>query len=188
MKTVLVDMDQTLNRFWETYVDFYNYETHATLGRYERIERDQLHYYNIEENFPDHDKRTPLYGKIFAKKSFWREMNVLDEFEFDAFREICSKYNTYICTVPFKGADCCASEKIRWVRKHFPFFDTSKIIFTRDKYMIKADLLIDDAPEHLEKFPSNKLIIDYPYNKHIDGQRVRDWSEVVQTVENILKE
>jgi len=44
--------------------------------------------------------------------------------------------------------------------------------------MVKADLIIDDAPENLENMPFNKIIMDFPYNRNIGGLRVFGWKEV----------
>ena len=51
-------------------------------------------------------------------------------------------------------------------RYNIPYDD---ICFTRDKYMISGDVLIDDNPEFLDdpRDKSLKLCVEYAYNSHI---------------------
>jgi len=49
------------------------------------------------------------------------------------------------------------------------------ICFTKDKWLIKGDYLIDDNPEFIldKRDKSRKIIIDTPYNRHITDKFIR---------------
>lgn len=53
----------------------------------------------------------------------------------------------FFCTSPLRSFHFCVKEKYEWIEKHFgkPWID--KLILTRDKTIINADLLIDDRPD-----------------------------------------
>lgn len=60
------------------------------------------------------------------------------------------------------------------------------ICFTRDKWMIYSDWIIDDNPEFItdNRETASKIIIDMPYNKNVyfDGYRVKDLKEAVDLI------
>lgn len=63
------------------------------------------------------------------------------------------------------------------------------ICFTKDKWMIKANWIIDDNPEFIcnEKENARKILINMPYNQNIDynGLRANNLNEAIKL---ILKE
>ena len=55
------------------------------------------------------------------------------------------------------------------------------LCFVEDKTSVTFDILIEDAPHHISscnKAKRNVLIMDYPYNRHCTGPRVKNWSEI----------
>ena len=60
------------------------------------------------------------------------------------------------------------------------------ICFTKDKWFIKADWIIDDNPEFIcnEKEIAKKILVNMPYNKDIDydGIRVNNLKEAVNII------
>jgi 5'(3')-deoxyribonucleotidase len=71
------------------------------------------------------------------------------------------------------------------------FFEKNKIpyddiCFTRDKWMIQGDWLIDDNPEFItdERDKSRKIMINMPYNKNCDFScdRAKDLQEAVDMI------
>lgn len=60
------------------------------------------------------------------------------------------------------------------------------ICFTRDKWLIKSDWIIDDNPEFIcnEKEKAKKILVNMPYNKDIDynGLRVNNLKEAVKII------
>lgn len=90
--------------------------------------------------------------------------------QFDIF--IVSSSTTYAFT-----------EKELWVEKHLPFIGKHHLIFTHRKDMIRGDVLFDDAPHNLVAFKKTgrtAIAMDYPYNRHVDVERVHNWMEFEQ--------
>lgn len=72
--------------------------------------------------------------------------------------------------------------------------DVEKIVFTDDKYAYPADIFIDDAPSHLEKFGVRNIpAIAYTnlYNAHLNDAelgiygRITHWNDAVGMVEKV---
>lgn len=60
-------------------------------------------------------------------------------------------------------------EKYEWLSEHFPWLNRKKVMFATDKYRVKGDVFIDDAPSntslYLRHWPAAQVIgIEYPYN------------------------
>lgn len=85
------------------------------------------------------------------------------------------------------------SDTLQWLsmprpdgRPRIPFRD---VCFLKDKSALgDVDLLIDDAPHNIEAVraahgPSSAMVFDQPYNRHVDGLRAANWSDVVAEVE-----
>jgi len=179
---ILLDMDNTMNRFWEHWVHHYNEVYNQNL----RLDREDMINYNIAKcakaKEPDKVRQT-----IFEIPGFWSSIPVYDDDMTDVVEQFYNEYDMYICTTPWHGYTECCSEKIQWVKKHLPFFDIDKMIFMKRKNMVVADLLIDDSPEVLETSSTDNLIIDFPYNRHIEGPRVKTWKEIKTFVYNKFK-
>ncbi len=67
-----------------------------------------------------------------------------------------------------------AAEKIWWVNRNLPFIDSNHIVITKDKHVVRGDILIDDTPEKLlsykKAWPDAYLItIEYPFNKEVEN-------------------
>lgn len=54
--------------------------------------------------------------------------------------------------------------KMDWFRRHAPFLKKKDIVFTQDKSLINAQVLIDDDPENLEHFPGERIMRVHGYN------------------------
>jgi len=72
-----------------------------------------------------------------------------------------------------------AKDTIDWLYlKEIPFHD---ICFLDDKTHAIADVMLEDAPHHLESFILAKrdfITFDYLYNSHIPGKRANCWLKI----------
>ncbi|KAF0249631.1 MAG: 5'(3')-deoxyribonucleotidase [bacterium] len=96
-------------------------------------------------------------------------------------------HDVRICTSPLSRYENCVLEKFEWVEKHFGREFTKKIILTKDKTMVRGDLLIDDNPEVKGAFKPDweHIIFDYPYNKNKVEKRRLTWSNWKEILNNI---
>lgn len=83
------------------------------------------------------------------------------------------------------GADNIHMQQtMRWLQKKFiPFHE---IVFTNDKTSVRCDVMLEDAPHHIQAFADAKipyLIFDQPYNQNQPGIRVNGWPEAMRILE-----
>lgn len=182
-KVLLIDMDNTINKFWIGYQNAYNDLFRPGDLFYDglKIEKEDLIEYDILINFfPEREQseRDKIRQMIFEKKNFWLDLPLYDDADV-IIKELYKKYNTYIITSPWTSAKNCYIEKIEWITKHLPFFELEKVIFTRDKWLVNCDYIIDDAPFYLEREDCETIAIDYAYNRHIFvNYRTENWNEI----------
>lgn len=105
----------------------------------------------------------------------------------DGLKALQKKADVIICTSPFYGGETWVHEREMWLKEHFKI-DGKEIIHARRKYHIAGDMLIDDKPEHLEKwslrFPAGMpLLWSTTGNRGIEAfNRVSTWGEVLAYV------
>ena len=70
---------------------------------------------------------------------------------------------------------------------YFPFISSDDIIICKDKWLIKGDILIDDAIHNLEKFSGYKVLLTAPHNKLIKEDntifRANNWQQIYSYIE-----
>lgn len=81
-------------------------------------------------------------------------------------------HDVNILTSP--ASDHCATEKLLWMKKHFPFINHKNIHITHRKDLFRGDVLIDDRPKNCEEYQKahpEALVIafEYPYNTHLQN-------------------
>lgn len=77
----------------------------------------------------------------------------------EGFKELVArpKFDTYICSA-CSGEPECAKGKLIWIKENLPFFDTKKSILCGDKYLIQANILLDDGVEKLTAYRDYMLM------------------------------
>ena len=136
----------------------------------------------IAEEFPSPYREKA--ERLFRSKGFYRSLplvrgakNILDQLS-------QASFDVWICTRPHEQHRFCVPEKYAWVETHYGVEWTRRIIMTRDKTMVRGDLLLDDLPE----IPGNyaptwrHILFDAPYNRHIEHlPRIswRNWRSVL---------
>lgn len=99
----------------------------------------------------------------------------------EVLKELSYTYDIYIVTAPFNLNNVIP--KYQWLKRHFPFLDEEKFVFTRDKSVIRAEYMIDDKPSNLETFVGNQILYTAPHNLNEECfYRVNNWVEVRETL------
>ncbi|XP_067164310.1 5'(3')-deoxyribonucleotidase, cytosolic type [Apteryx mantelli] len=90
----------------------------------------------------------------------------------------------FICTSPLRKYEHCILEKYKWVEKHLGPEFVERIILTRDKTIVSADLLFDDKDtiRGVELNPSwEHILFTCCHNKHIQlkppRRRLLSWAD-----------
>lgn len=183
--TILVDMDDTLVNTVEVWVEWLN--TKYNLD----VKYDDLKVWDMQAAFPSltlNQIRQPL-----SNLQFW---NLVEA------KEGAVEYLKKLMDDGHKVMVCSASHPTTIVGKvyncllqHFPYLDTTQLIFAYDKQLINADFLIDDGIHNLIDAPYRGILITTPYNKLIketdyeeDMVRVNNFKEAYDFIEEQANE
>jgi len=136
----------------------------------------------VKEQYPDDLK--PLVSEIVWAPGFFRGMLPIEGAKEALFEMDAMGTEVFICTSPLSTYKNCVLEKFEWVDKHLGTGWTKRIILTRDKTLVKADILIDDKPNitGVEVLPGwEHILYDRPYNRNVNRKRLtwNDWKEVL---------
>lgn len=63
--------------------------------------------------------------------------------------------------------------KMNWLHIHFPHIPYRNVIICQRKDLINVDLLIDNAAHNIENFLGDTIVIDYAWNRHLQGYKRR---------------
>jgi 5'(3')-deoxyribonucleotidase len=154
-EVIFLDMDETLVNLVDPWLSYLNEQSGMDL------KRDEVGAYSVEENYEHLLSRTQIF-KPFKTKGFWVDLPPF-EGAIDFVRELDVSYTVYLATIPALGK-VCAYEKEKWMAKHLPFLDRSRLILCHHKYLLKGKALLDDNPKYLCHFQGQRLLYDKPWN------------------------
>jgi 5'-nucleotidase len=176
---ILVDMDGVIAD-WEA--AFYQKWREAHPEKmYIPLEERKGHY--VYTQFPeDHHEDV---RSIYRCEGFYRNLLAL-EGGIEAMLEMKSMgHEVFICTAPMHPRyENCVLEKYHWVNEKLGEEWTSRIVMTRDKTLVKGDILIDDNPDitGAVKPEWEHVVYDQPYNRELKDKRRltwKNWKEVL---------
>lgn len=133
---------------------------------------------NIDEIF--HDKVRTIYRSA----GFFRNLKPIPG-AVEAIKHLTELgHEVFICTAPISVFENCVLEKYLWVEEHLGREWTKRLILTKDKTLIKGDILIDDKPEITGAAqPSWKQILyDQPYNRQITNLKRLNWDNYLEVL------
>ncbi|XP_043924748.1 5'(3')-deoxyribonucleotidase, cytosolic type [Protopterus annectens] len=186
---VLLDMDGVLSDFeggflrsyrakypGEPYVPLADRRGFALTEQYSKLRPDLEEKAESIYEAPDFFlKLDPIPGAIAAVKEM---VNMKD-------------IDIFICTSPLNKYSHCVKEKYMWVEKHLGSQFIERLILTKDKTVITADLLIDDKDniEGVEPNPSwEHILFTSCHNQHIalppPRRRLQSWADDWKAVLN----
>lgn len=117
----------------------------------------------------------------FHREGVYRKLDVIKDSQM-VLRELSVNHRIFFVTAA--PTPSSAMEKKMWVDEHFPWIGQKNVITTYNKELIRGDLLFDDSPEFLPKFPGIQVCMDAPHNRHIDfPYRVKDWISFLKLIE-----
>ena len=175
---ILVDMDgviadfdgEFIKRWRERYPDKF----------YVPMEK-RMEFY-VKDDYPE--ELNPLVVEILLEPSFFREIMPMEGAK-EALLEMESMgHEVFICTSPLSTYKNCVLEKFEWVDQLLGPEWVKRIVLTKDKTIVKADVLIDDKPEitGVEPVPGwEHILYDRPYNRNVNKKRLtwKTWKAVL---------
>jgi 5'-nucleotidase len=108
----------------------------------------------------------------------------------DALWRLNDRYDVHIRIVTHRliikgGHDRAVTDTVSFLQQlrpdGRPVVPYRDICFIADKADVGGDLYIDDAPHNVEALRASGfdvIVMDMPYNRHLDGPRARNWDEV----------
>lgn len=177
--TLLVDADDTIENLLPAWV--------AELNKIsaKKVSPDDITEWDISRFFPE---LTPdeVFG-ILRSPEFWKKVTPKKDAKKFLKRLYDRGCEIFVCT---NSNYETIKEKYEFViKKHFPFIDWDHVIVCKEKQMINADFLIDDAPHNLVGGTYHKILFSAPHNKKYDAEgngikRVNNWEEIYDIVDN----
>lgn len=82
-----------------------------------------------------------------------------------------------ICTAPYGDYQITFPEKLAWAESNIGKDWSKKIVLTRDKTLVRGDILIDDKPEikGIMNPAWEHVLYTQPYNNDVYGKRRLTW-------------
>lgn len=187
-KVVLVDLDDTINecgiRFWQLHE-----QLHDEIVDPEQVTDWDLALFSSLGN--------DVY-KLFTEPGLYRHLE-LKPYAQQFIKNLNEQYDVYFVTDAPSGTSFCnvsdsyanpVADKRKWVEEHFPFFDSSKMIFTSHKWLVAGDVLVDDKPETFFEYKKRNreiILMDAPHNRHIEtSKRASSLEEVEQRIHQLF--
>ena len=177
MKTILVDMDDTIENCTEAWVHYVNerFGTHT--------DPESLRDWDVSKAFPTLT-REQVYSVTF-EDGFWHTVKPIDGAAEYMKKLIDDGNKIYIVS-------CAAYETMRVkmkdvLFKYFPFIEWKDVIVASRKQMIKADYLVDDGVHNHIGGEYKSLLYTAPHNCEYDAEangmiRVNNWEEVYRII------
>lgn len=175
---LLIDMDGVIADFDRKVVEVYK-------KKYPQkwcVSLDERQNFYIEEDF--YEEVRDAIKEIYTSPGFYESLHPIRG-SLEALSEMDGlDIQAFICTSPLSKYENCVTEKYRWVDRHLGKAWVKKIIMTKDKTLIKADILVDDKPSVTGvEIPSWKHVLySRPYNKNVDAKRRltwKNWKEIL---------
>jgi 5'(3')-deoxyribonucleotidase len=164
--TIAIDQDTVLADLTSKWLSVYNHEYQDNLTP------DQI----TEWDISSFCKCGLDIYKIVERPHFYADLPVVPGSQEGVRTLIELGYNVCIASAsPFSAYQ----DKEKWINVYFPQVPKDNIIFTRNKSLVAADILIDDGTHNLEVFNGLPILFDAPWNRSENRfVRVRNWAEI----------
>lgn len=130
----------------------------------------------VSQQYPEEYR--DFVEEIYLSPGFYQELPVM-EGAIEALNYLVEKgHNVKICTSPMLPKfENCVLEKYNWMLKHFGNSWVERMILTKDKTMVRGDILIDDMPEIKGSLSPlwEHVLYNQHYNKDIEHKRRLTW-------------
>lgn len=176
-KTILLDIDSTLNNFQEHFMNEVKRRYPEIL---DKLPNDAVHFDLLKL-----DK--PKAMSILQDEGFTGKMIPLPGAVAAVHKLAQLGYSIFFCTTLVTDNSDAMKDRVHWIGDHFGKEWMEKVIFTKDKTMVRGDFLIDDSPFKTKGStePLWKLIVfDVKYNKNDPCYgRIYNWTDFEKLLE-----
>ena len=179
---IVTDVNGVLNNLMDVMLKEYNnkYNTNYSIN--------SVTTYNLENCFePDVAK---CMKNIFCTSEIWNKVKSVNGAQ-DALQKLINEgHQVYLAT---DNDPNTYGAKVKWIKRFFPFVDASKIICIKDKWIIRADIMIEDNLQTLLAKPYyHRILMDHPWNQSdrdivYDVYRCKNWSDILNVINKIVE-
>jgi len=158
---ILLDQDGVLADFEHAFIEAWR-ERHPDIPPVPYESRRSFH---ILEDYPPELRARA--EAIYTAPGFIRNLPPVPG-AVEAYRELLALgLDVRICSSPLRQFENCVAEKYLWVERHLGRAATERLVLTRDKTLVRGDLLIDDKPFIQGALPPSwrHIVYDTPYNR-----------------------
>ena len=178
--TIQVDVDGVLNNLMDVTIEIYNerYGSSYTVN--------DITTYNLSNCFEASEANQ--MKKIFIEPEIWDKVKPVEGAQAGLQKLINSGNQVYLVT---NNSPHTYGKKFDWIRNYFPFVEPSKIVCMSDKWMFKADIMIEDCWDTLiARTFYDRILMDQPWNQsskdYVYGiKRCYNWDDIVAAVDKI---
>lgn len=181
---IICDVDGVLNNLMEATIDIYNktYAAHYTLQ--------DITTYNLE-NCLDRNIAKQMKD-IFKSASVWDHVKPIKGAQDGIEKLIREGHQVYLVT---NHAPDTYKEKVEWIKRFFPFVDASRIVCMQDKWLLRADIMIEDCMQTLLAKPYyHRILMSHPWNHQSnfrdcchDIHRCKNWDSIINVINKIVE-
>ena len=162
---ILIDMDETMVDMVQYWLDAYNDRT----GNLDFLSYEDIVKYDITNftNNPD------IFLDILHEEGFFVDMEPMPG-AVKFFQKLLNDgYDVVIVTQVPRKSKFAIQEKRGWIKRYFPEYDLSGMVFAHRKELVSGSILFDDNPNHLVKWKKKNpngltATIDCPYNRGVE--------------------
>lgn len=181
---IISDVDGVLNNLMDVVLNEYNKKYNAAFSL------SDITTYNLDGCFEPNVARRMT--KLFSLPEVWNKVKAVDGSVNALQKLINDGHQVYLATDHNPNT---YGDKVAWIKRFFPFIDASKIICIKDKWILRADIMIEDNLQTLLAKPYyHRILIDHPWNSEYkyrdfayDIHRCKNWDGVLNAINKIIE-
>jgi len=174
---ILLDMDGVLADFETGFVEGWR----ARFPGVPPLDPALRRHFNITDDYPP-EQRSMVVDVYGAEGFFLHLAPVAGAIEGVRALEAMG-HDIRFCSSPLRRYRHCVGEKYAWIDHYFGLDFVERLILTRDKTLVRGDVLIDDKPEITGAVAPawRRIVFDQPYNRGVRAPRMTwaNWREVL---------
>lgn len=176
---ILVDMDNTI-------VDYSSAIAPELKKIYPTMKIDAENWQTLKLNDLHLNRR-----KIQSRPNFFSELKPIPG-ALEALRQMEKEgYTVFIVSSPSVHGTTCHSEKSQWLKEHMNEKWAKRLVLTKDKTIVRGDVLIDDKPFITGTVSPNwkHITFSQPYNRHLNDEgriHLKNWENWESSVREAM--
>ena len=185
MKTILIDMDDTIENLLEAWIDCVN-------CRYNKdIKLSNILHWDISKDIFDISK-DDIFSILYEDR-FWNTVKPKEDAIIYIKKLIDDGNQIYIVTN--SNYQTLKAKMDNVLFRYFPYISPEQLIICKDKHLIKGDFIVDDYEENLlSSSIKHKILFNTYRNSHNDFKefehniiRAYSWEDIYHIIKSIIK-